>query len=280
MERERCAGTAAPIWRHAVSPLLTPFVDCIWGMSSQQAVVLPCLLPGTGAELFLQLGTPFLACDGHGRPSPLPALTLLALRTQSLALAPAADLDFIAVRFKAGMAARLLGLPVGELIDTPQCLTSLGGLSADKLLDQLHACAGRQARIVLLEGLLLQCLQSSPHFDMDIALGVQHLYYQAPGVEALARQLGMSGRQLARRFMAQEGISPVQFRLLARFQRAARLLCLEPALPLVQVAAASGYADQAHLTRSFRALLASTPERVRRQMRGRVTFYARPGRER
>jgi len=82
-------------------------------------------------------------------------------------------------------------------------------------------------------------------------------------VEALAARLGVSARtteRLARRYV---GTSPGAMVRRRRLQRAAARLREDPALALATVAAETGYSDQAHFTRDFRAVVGSTPSRYR-----------------
>jgi AraC family transcriptional regulator len=82
-------------------------------------------------------------------------------------------------------------------------------------------------------------------------------------LEALAQQVGFSPSYFARVFNQAMGASPHQFVLRARLQRAQQLL-EQTELPLAQVAAACGFADQSHLTQVFKEQLGCTPRAYRR----------------
>lgn len=74
----------------------------------------------------------------------------------------------------------------------------------------------------------------------------------------LALQAGLSPYHFARLFRNTTGQSPHQFVLRQRVETALRLL-IETDLPLVLVAARSGFSDQSHLTRVFRSKVGITP---------------------
>ncbi len=76
-------------------------------------------------------------------------------------------------------------------------------------------------------------------------------------LEEVAGAAGLSPRHLARGFASVLGVPPQTYLRQRRITRAAGLL-RQGAAPGV-VAAATGFADQAHLTRSFRAAMAITP---------------------
>lgn len=84
----------------------------------------------------------------------------------------------------------------------------------------------------------------------------------APGIAALAAGLGVSTAHLVRSFTRSYGIPPHRYLLGRRLDLARRrLLAGEPP---ADVARATGFYDQAHLTRHFGRLLATTPGRYAR----------------
>ena len=80
----------------------------------------------------------------------------------------------------------------------------------------------------------------------------------------LATVAGMSPWQFARAFKAETGQSPHQYVLERRVDYARELLAFDD-MPLAQVAAASGFASQSHMTDVFRVRLGVSPGRYRRQ---------------
>jgi AraC-like DNA-binding protein len=263
------------IWSTEPAPPLREFVDRIWGMAihSESPLALPRLLPGTGAEIHIHLGPPFRQLSDSGEESPLPEAYLLALRCLSVNLAPAREIDFVAIRFKAGCASRFLDCPLTKCLDRPLALTEVLGPAAARLMDSLRLDRTRPGRITSIQDFLLRRLGEPSRLDTRTTWATQSLYYRPSGIQGLADRLGLARRQLERCFKAQEGVSPVAFRQLARFQRTARKLRLEPTLALAQAGADFGFADQAHMTREFRAIVRQTPEQLRNEMLNRLTFY-------
>jgi AraC-like DNA-binding protein len=78
-----------------------------------------------------------------------------------------------------------------------------------------------------------------------------------PTLEALARELGTHPSQLVRVFRREYGLPPHRYVVGRRLDDARRLLL--DGRPIAEVAAATGFHDQSHLTRHFRALLGTTP---------------------
>jgi AraC family transcriptional regulator len=81
-------------------------------------------------------------------------------------------------------------------------------------------------------------------------------------IQVLAAIVGLSRYHFARAFKQSEGVTPHQFLLQCRVQRAQELLA-GTELPLAQIALAAGFSDQSHCSRRFRKLVGVTPSRYR-----------------
>ena len=71
---------------------------------------------------------------------------------------------------------------------------------------------------------------------------------------------GVSDRSLRRHTMNTTGLSPYFFHQIQRAQRATQLL--QQGMPIARVAAETGYTDQAHMTKSVKALMGLTPAQI------------------
>lgn len=78
-------------------------------------------------------------------------------------------------------------------------------------------------------------------------------------VADLASETGWSRRHLTQRFAAEYGMAPKELARMVRFHRSRELMDEAVAPSLVDVAARSGYADQAHMTREWVAIAGCTP---------------------
>lgn len=78
----------------------------------------------------------------------------------------------------------------------------------------------------------------------------------------LASEIGMSEAAFSRKFKAKVGETPMRFVTQMRLQIASRLVG-GGVMPLAQIAAECGFADQAHLSRSFKQQLGVSPSQFR-----------------
>jgi AraC family transcriptional regulator len=107
---------------------------------------------------------------------------------------------------------------------------------------------------------------------------VEELIREHPGqpktLAGIAVECGVHPAHLNKIFRRYRGRSVGQF-LRERQVEHARLLLVNSALPLAQVAAEAGFCDQSHFARVFRRAIGCTPSRFRREM-GAVRPETRP----
>ncbi|WP_281649034.1 AraC family transcriptional regulator [Parendozoicomonas sp. Alg238-R29] len=82
-------------------------------------------------------------------------------------------------------------------------------------------------------------------------------YCQNISLTELSRLVGLNASYLTRLFRKHMGMPPHSWQIQVRIHRAKELI--RQGLPLVEVAAITGFSDQSHLTRHFRKSLGITP---------------------
>jgi len=81
------------------------------------------------------------------------------------------------------------------------------------------------------------------------------------GIIEIARACHLTRSHFSRAFKLSTGISPVEWRLNARLEKAKALL--STSLTLTEVGLEAGFCDQAHFTKAFTRLAGTTPKRWR-----------------
>jgi AraC-like DNA-binding protein len=166
----------------------------------------------------------------------------------------------------------LLGVPAAALAGEIMPLEAVLGAHGSRLYDVLATASGWPARFAALdrELIALAALHRDHRPWRDPTLDrAWHRLHESRGriaVAELAREVGWGRRRLTERFVAEYGIAPKPVGRLTRFAEARRLV-VSATLPLAEVAAACGYADQAHLTREWRELAGVPPTRWLREER-------------
>ncbi len=116
------------------------------------------------------------------------------------------------------------------------------------LADALHAMAGETApRRPAVDGAAMARLRAALIAETG----------QATPMAALEAVAGLDRWALARQFRLAYGTSPHRFRMMRRLERVRRLMVAGAGL--AEASAASGFADQSHMTRQFKRVYGLTP---------------------
>lgn len=160
-------------------------------------------------------------------------------------------------------ARRLLGVPASALGGTIAGHEGLPGGVPGWLRDRLQEASWPE-RFRLLDAHLAGLAAREPggliHDDLRRAWTAIVRSGGGIAIARLASELGRSRRWLSGRFAAEFGVSPKELARVVRFERSRALL--GAGRPPAEVAQASGYADQPHLNREWRALAGFTPTQL------------------
>lgn len=149
----------------------------------------------------------------------------------------------------------LFGIPASEIADEAISLTDVVGPATDALIDRMRTAHGWHALEILHADLLRRLPDSTPH---NGGLDAWNLLQQNDfrTISHAAAYSGWSERHLRSIVRSELGHTAGSLRRLLRFQRSFEVARLGA---LAEVAAASGYADQAHLSREWLRFLGMSP---------------------
>lgn len=169
-----------------------------------------------------------------------------------------------AAKFRPGGFRPLLGAPLSTLTDRVVPFAEVvGARRARAYRDALARAGDDDERVRVATGFFTPLLAAPPD-DAELLASLVRAATEDRSittVEALRARAGMHLRELQRWFRDAVGISPKW--MIQRYRLHDALTALDGGGPrsLAQVAASLGYADQAHFTRDFKALVGVAPSR-------------------
>jgi AraC-like DNA-binding protein len=248
---------------YPVPAVLAPFVKCIWSMESDRPIYdapRERILPDSCVELVIHFHDPFRSHFANGASSVQPRSFIAGQMRNFLEIEPAGRMGLIAVRFRARGAYRFFSTPLSAVAATLVELEEVWKHARD-WTEQIAEAGGMAARVRIVENALLGALRERDRADRAVDRCL-HLIEAAAGqvrVAQLASEIGLCGRQLARRFENAVGVSPKEFARVSRFLNGVRRLRASRAATLTETALECGYFDQAHFNHEFREFAGMTP---------------------
>jgi AraC-like DNA-binding protein len=153
----------------------------------------------------------------------------------------------------------VLNAPASAALDGRIEAADLWGPAGRDLLEQLNEAPSLAHAQELIEDALLVKVRGAA---VDPMVGQLRQLFRR-GHPSLPSDVGLSERQLRRRCVAAFGYPPRTLRRVVRFQGALERIRAAPATPLAELAALSGYVDQAHLARDVGTFSGLTPSGLR-----------------
>jgi len=220
------------------------------------------ILPDGHVELVFNLGDP-VGLDGPAFRGDQPSRTVVGPLTYAVQMKYQGFVNTFGIRFHPARGAPFFGRPATSLTDHLFLLAEISS-RLDSVLSALLAgnwnAEDERCRAEL-DHILLHHLGASSEADIAISAAVDRLSRldELPSIAEIADELGLSPRQLQRRFLAAVGVAPKQFVRILRFARLWQGATMRPPETWAELAAEHGYADQAHMVREFRAFGVEPP---------------------
>lgn len=266
-------GHADPVTQesvvHAVHPRLRPFVAAAVGYRHEGLPPGEHLgLPSPFLTVILPLDDP-LVMAAHPDPAQPPGRydgLVGGLHTRPARISHPGRQSGIQLSLTPAGARALLGCPAGALASLDSPLDDVLGAVGTELVERVRAAERWPTRFAVLEQVLLrQIADDGLRPEVAEAWRLTTASGGRLPVAQVAARVGWSTRHLEQRFRAETGLGPKEAARVARFDRARRALAGRAAtgrpLDLAGLAGAAGFADQAHLTREWRAFSGRPPTR-------------------
>ena len=234
--------------RHTPRPPLSAFVELLW-LFERPA-------PSHGSERVLPTGTTELVIDltNDGFDA-----VVAGPHSRYFVLDTSRPTSVIGAHFKPGGVFAFLGLPVGELHNSYVPLDAFWGPYVAVMRERLLVVASPEARLQLLERLLLA--QLDPERRSHSAVGHALVAFRSGQrrIGDVVDETGLSPRRFIGLFSDEVGLTPKSFCRIRRFQRTVELLHRAEIVDWVDVALACGYYDQSHMIHDFQDLAGLSP---------------------
>lgn len=256
----------------APQPALSPFVELLWASGGGAAWA-----GGGRRELVLPTGSLHIVVRLEDRPlrvfrsaADADGLCISGAVIGGARSAPylkdsSRPVAAVGALLRPGAAGLLIGAPAGAFSGTHTPLEDVWGAAAvERLRNRLAEVAAPARRLDLFEAALISRLPPVRHIDPRIAGALAHLRRGAT-VGTAAAECALSHRHFTERFRESVGLAPKAWCRVLRFGRALDRLTAQSQITWAELAAAEGYADQAHFVREFRDLSGLTPGEYRRR---------------
>jgi AraC-like DNA-binding protein len=257
-----------PMSRYRPLPPLDRYIECFW-WSHRDAPQpeLEHMLPSGGAQLVFALHeTPILCRAPAAEKSSAWIGSIVHGPQSSYYLAgPKPKGGTAGVSFRAGAAGTVLGVSMAELLDRHVPLDAIWGARGVDLWQRLLAAGEPAAMFRILEQSLIARIQRPllMHPAVAQALAASAEDELSARVAKMQRASGYSPRHFIGLFRSAVGLNPKHYYRIRRFNAVVHSIALGAERCLADIAAASGYSDQAHLTREFKEFAGVAPTAYR-----------------
>jgi AraC-like DNA-binding protein len=244
---------------------LAPLVRCVWTLRADDGPADPePVLPDGHPELVMNFGDPMRHHPLDGTAEVQPTVLLAGVITRPFHLSATGTVDLLGVRFQPAGAWPLAPGDMDGLVDA--WAEPAGRESWHEVLESTGPRTGADRVEALWEPLRRTDSDRRARRGDAVLRAANRIVHAASDerVGDVARAVGLSPRQLERRFRREVGVTPKVLSRVARFQRALRHLTGPDALPAAQAAVAAGYADQAHMIADVSDFSGLSPGRLLR----------------
>ncbi|MCY3714808.1 MAG: helix-turn-helix domain-containing protein [Gemmatimonadetes bacterium] len=256
---------------------LDPYVQLVWMMESEHEddhAPGSLIVPDGIVEIVFHYGDPWITTVAGGKRMVQPRSFAVSQMRKYIEIESNGRTGFVSVRFYPWGAYHFFDKPVHEFLDETVSTATLWPVHYEDLMKKLRAAAageggegfasgaGGAGFAAGLQEFLLDRL--AEHYKDDSALDEAVKLIRSTGgqlsVEEVGERVGLSRKQLERKFVATVGTTPKTFARISRFLNICHHLDRYRGKTLTQLAYECGYFDQAHFIREFSAFTGFTPK--------------------
>ena len=243
---------------------LSPYVECFWslqGNATSTAPISQSVYPDGCMELIFHCGDSFKRHSCKGVWELQPRQFLVGQMKRPVLLRPTGRIDVFGIRFRPAGAYLFLTVPARDITGRFVRLDELENPIFSELGVRVEDAATVSDRIGLAERTLAGQLANDNQSDLIAETAVEIVLRRrgCVSIGQVAAALGISRRQLERKFSVCVGIGPKMFCRIIRFQHIFHAVEQRDVRRWAEVALACNYYDQAHLIKEFKEFSGHTP---------------------
>ena len=244
-------------------PSLSKYVECFWlleGANSRATAPPERLLPDGCVELILNFGAQFQEHKETGLGELQPPRIVVGQMTHPVLVSSTGPVFLIGVRFLPGGSHPFFHIPPDELTNQIVSLSDIATALDREFSESVVDIPQPGAKISIIQSILIKRLNARPDKGLSLQPAISRIVRSAgqTSIDTLSNDLGITGRQLERRFLNEVGLGPKLLCRIFRFQQVFRAVERSDS-NWAAIAADCGYYDQAHLIRDFRQFAGQTP---------------------
>jgi AraC-like DNA-binding protein len=245
------------------SPSLFPFVECIWTLKSHNSFFKEreLIIPGGRIEMIFNLSSPLHWIDSKDLSvtQSCAGSYVLGPRNRPFFAEQKGLVHLFGVRFRHGGLASFTAMPMSLLMNERIPLNQLFGPDADALTEQLFEANDEQTSVAKVECFLNKRLQSDLNARQTLKLiSLVKKNGSLLSGESLSEATGVHYKKLERIFSRYTGYNPKNFSRVIRFYKTLQQMKKSPS-SLTSIGLDSGYYDQPHFIRDFKAFTGKSP---------------------
>ena len=245
-------------------PLFRNYIHCFWRLENKQKIVKlqpQRILPDGCMELIFHYGEKNSRLNGKGQAELEPRSLVSGQIKRHIQIQNNGQVGVFGVRFRPHGLYSFFRQPLRELAEQVIDLKFIFGKDGRIIESKMIEAKTNWERISLIQKFLLKQLNPI-HWQDSFFHSALKLIKNSGGlisIDDLSLKVGLSGRQLERKFNEVIGLTPKLYSRIIRFQRLFPLIKQHPGSSLTWLANESGYFDQAHFIRDFKEFSGLTP---------------------
>ncbi len=246
------------------SPALAKYIRCYWSLEStgvSTAASKDRIFPDGCMELVFHYGDLYKKYHTEDTAGVQPRSFIHGQLTSFMDIEATGRTGIFSVRFHPGGLAPFTAFSLEEVTDIYTSVRNYWGAAGEILEDNILNASTHNERIAILETFLLKKLVGMPSYHPAIEYCVHHIarHHGNVNIDQLAATCNIGRRHLERQFIAGVGLSPKLLARITRFQHVLHLISTGTYRNLTGIAHESGFYDQAHFIRDFRAFTGFNP---------------------